>query len=197
MSLALESLAANISEALKASRLSFKSLKTFGTPRRLAVLIESVAPKSEALSEKFFGPPASRLKNPDGSYSSAAEGFARKYNVTADQLLIESTAKGEQLAIAVNRPGRACREILAEAAVKVISSLEFPKSMEWEETRFKFARPIRSFVSLWGTLPVSFSLVGIKTSRVLRGLNGESAKIENASDYEKILRNMAVLVSLE
>lgn len=197
LSPALESLAAKMAEALKASRLSFKSLKTFGTPRRLAAFIESVAPKSEASSEKFFGPPASRLKNPDGSYSLAAEGFARKYNVTPDQLLIETTAKGEQLSIAVNRPGRLSREILAEAAVKVVSSLEFPKSMEWEESRFKFARPIRSFVSLWGTFPVSFSLVGIKTSRVLRGLNGESAKIENASDYEKILRNMAVVVSIE
>ncbi len=197
LSPALESLAAKMSENLKASRLSFKSLKTFGTPRRLAAFIESVAPKSEASSEKFFGPPASRLKNPDGSYSLAAEGFARKYNVTPDQLIIETTAKGEQLSIVVNRPGRLSREILAEAAVKVISSLEFPKSMEWEETRFKFARPIRSFVSLWGTFPVSFSLVGIKTSRVLRGLNGESAKIENAPDYEKILRNMAVVVSIE
>ena len=57
LSPALESLAAKMAEALKASRLSFKSLKTFGTPRRLAAFIESVAPKSEASSEKFFGPP--------------------------------------------------------------------------------------------------------------------------------------------
>ena len=197
LSSALKSLSSKMEEALKAGRLSFKSVKTFGTPRRLAILIEKVSPKSEASSEKFFGPPASRLKNPDGTYSSSAEGFARKYETTADKLLIETTVKGEQLAVMVNRPGLSAREILAKAAVEAVSSLEFPKSMEWEDSRFKFARPIRSFVSLWGDEPVSFSLAGIKTSRALRGLNGEGAKIEDASEYEKILRNMAVLASLE
>ncbi len=197
LSPALESLSSKMQEGLKAARLPFKSIRTLGTPRRLAVLIEKVSPKSEALSEKFFGPPASRLKNPDGSYSSSAEGFARKYETTPNLLSIEMTPKGEHLCVVVNHTGRPSREILAEAAVKAISSLEFPKSMEWEETRFKFARPIRSFISLWGNLPVSFSLAGVKTSRVLRGLSGKPLKIQEASEYEKILRNEAVLVSLE
>ncbi len=197
LSPALESLFVQLKERLESARLSFKSIRTLGTPRRLAVLIEKVSPKSEALSEKIFGPPASRLKNPDGTYSTVAEGFARKYGTTPEELSVEVTAKGEQLVVIVHQPGKAAREILAEAAPQAISSLEFPKSMEWEETRFKFARPIRSLVSLWGNQPVSFSLAGVKTSRVLRGLNGERMKIQDASDYEKILRNKAVLVSLE
>src|SRR5688572_5096898 len=78
---ALEQLRERLGAQLKESRFTFKDVRTFGTLRRLTVVVEGLSEKSPPLAETFSGPPADKLKDASGAYTPAAAGFARKYGV--------------------------------------------------------------------------------------------------------------------
>jgi glycyl-tRNA synthetase beta chain len=69
--------------------------------------------------------------------------------------------------------------------------------MVWEKTRFRFARPIRSLLALYGDKPVAFSAAGIKSGRLTVGLSAKGSrpvKIVSAEKYLKTLEHANVLV---
>ena len=68
------------------TRLEHGEIKVFGTPRRLAVWIESLAPAQQDLTQKIKGPPADRAFGKDGTPTPAAIGFARGKGVDVKDL---------------------------------------------------------------------------------------------------------------
>ena len=188
---ALEQLLAKTQAALAAGRLGFGEARSFGTLRRLAVLVRGVDEKSSALERVEKGPPARMLKDAQGGFTAAAEGFARKHGLKPEDLVTVSTPKGDFLQAKVSVPGEAAAKILARALPEVIRSLEFPKSLEWEESRLRFGRPIRSLLALFGKSVVPFTLAGVRSGRTLCGKAGSLAE---AGQYAEKLSGLLVLV---
>ena len=195
---ALAQLLEKTQAALKENRLDYAGAQSLGTLRRLVVCVCGVEERSSALEKEVQGPPARLLKDEQGRFTLQAEGFARKQGVKPEALETVSTPKGEFLLAKVHIPGESALKILGRILPEVISSLEFPKSLEWEESRFRFGRPIRSLTALYGKSVVPFRLAGARSGRKVAGLPSQRpATLSQAGDYRDKLRDLLVLVDPE
>ncbi|MBN1621376.1 MAG: glycine--tRNA ligase subunit beta [Endomicrobiales bacterium] len=186
-----------IKNALESKMVAYKDIKMLGTPRRLSLLIEKLNEKSQDRNEEHLGPTLKIGKDKNGNFTAAALGFASKHNVNADNLVVKKTEKGEYLCVRKNIPGEKSENILRLILPEIISKISFPKSMVWEPSNFKFARPIRTIIALYGDKVIKFSIAQVKTSNFTYGLHTISSKkitISSADRYVSSLRNNCVLI---
>ena len=87
-------------------------MKTYSTPRRLAVLVEGVRSAQTDVEEKLTGP-SWTVAFKDGAPTKAAEAFAKKAGVVVDDLKKVTTAKGEYVGATITRKGVAAPQVLA------------------------------------------------------------------------------------
>ncbi|HVO32535.1 MAG TPA: glycine--tRNA ligase subunit beta [Elusimicrobiota bacterium] len=193
VTLGIQQLESIATESLAEHHLMVASIESYGTPRRLAVCLHGVVERSEDQKRVLVGPPATMAKDADGSWSPAALGFARKQGIGPVDLTIEN----DRLCAVLMIKGAATRLLLAELFPKWISRMEFPKTMIWEPSRFRFPRPIRWLGAVYGHELVSFSLAGVRSGRWTYGLGPTSAKkvaLSPAAKYVGLLKNQCVLV---
>ncbi|MFA6092863.1 MAG: glycine--tRNA ligase subunit beta [Elusimicrobiota bacterium] len=193
----MESLAADM---LKEERLAHGAVRAVGTPMRLALLIEGVADHSASQTREVLGPPARLLKDAQGSFTVQAQGFAKAQGVSPEELEVRQSPKGELLAACRVLPAEPAAKILARVFPRLIAAVEFPKGLEWEESRLRFGRPIRCLVSMLGKKAVPFTLAGVRAGAKSRGLAALGQKAWTVSDPDKyvdLLRERCVLVDHE
>ena len=187
-------------ERLEKAGLTFKSVQVYGTPRRLALVVDDLSGKALDQEQEFLGPALAQAKDGEGHWTPAAQGFARSQGTTPERLGTRDTDRGPRLVYLKKTPGAPTEKILPVLLPDLIRSLAFPKSMVWEESRLAFARPIRWIVSLFGTHPVSFSLAGVKAGRRTCGLRFQSTKpfdVPAPHRYAALLKNHCVIVDPE
>lgn len=195
---AKEQLKSYVLELLKSKNLSFGEIKTYATYRRLIVFITDVPAKTEKIIEKVYGPKASLLKDPNGDFTEAAKGFARSVGLKPQELIIEKhEKKGEVICALKIKPSVPSIHILSEVFVESIKRLEFPKNMIWEETKFRFARPIRNIVALWGNRVIPMEICGVKSGKTTYSSYFTYFKkitIKSAESYFTVLEKNHVIV---
>lgn len=177
-------------------RLSFAAIRTCATPRRLTLFIDDLAAKSEDRVEENTGPAAKVWRDAEGNYTPAAKGFAAKHGLPVEKLTVKQTEKGEYLCAVRKIPGVKAEKILQQAFPDIVRGITFPKTMVWEESGFRFARPLRSLVALYGDKVVRFSIAGIKAGDATIGLHTLShkpVKISSPEKYITALKNACVL----
>jgi glycyl-tRNA synthetase beta chain len=191
---------AQIEKAFRAQveelRISFDSLRTVATPRRLTLLVDGLADSQSDLEEERTGPPA-KIAFRDGEPTKAAEGFARGNGVDVADLYTVDTDKGEYLAAKVFEEGQPTRELLPEVLNEIVRGLNFPKSMRWAARTERFARPVRWILAVADgeTVPVSFA--GVDSSNTTFGHRfaaPESFDVSGIDDYLSGLREAHVVV---
>ncbi len=157
----------SIETLLREKHLLFGQINVYATSRRLVVFITDVPSKTEKTVEKIYGPKASLLKDENGNFTPAAVGFARSLGISPELLQIERhEKKGDVLCAVKVKPSLSCIDVLGEVFVESIKKLEFPKNMIWEESKLRFARPIRNIVALWGSKLIPLSICGVKSGKV-------------------------------
>src|SRR5262249_34851297 len=144
-------------KAFAAARLTYGTLTVSGTPRRLAVLVEGLAPRQPDSETLVKGPPANRAYDSGGALTQAAIGFARSKGINPDALQVREIDGGSYVTGVVYQKGRAAAEVLAELLPGLIAKLQFDKTMRWNVTGVAFSRPIRWIVALLGEHVVPFS----------------------------------------
>lgn len=184
---------------LKEKRIAFSHIRTYATPRRLTVHVTEIAEKQEDMVEELRGPAARIAKTPDGAWSKAAEGFARKNGVSLDQLELREF-KGEMYVFAVKQiHGEPTFNVIKDHFADVISQISFPITMRWNDPKIRFARPVRWLVALLGTEVVPLSWAGLTAGRTTRGHRflGREVEIAQPADYVELLRQQWVIVDPE
>lgn len=139
-------------------RLSYASVRSLGTLRRLALIVDQLATRQTPISSRMVGPPKSAAYDASGQPTQAAKGFAHAHGVPVEALQVEETAKGWYLCVVKHDPGQPTWTLLREHLPTLIQRLSFPKSMRWNASHLRFARPLRWIVALHGTRPIRFSL---------------------------------------
>ena len=139
-----------IRKELDAARLEFGEIKTFATPRRLALSVSDVAEDQPTLRTEAMGPAKQIAYDAQGNPSKAAIGFARGQGVDVADLKLVVTDKGEYLFVEKEEPGRPTKELLADVLPRLVAGLTFKKSMRWENLDIRFARPMHWIVALYG-----------------------------------------------
>ena len=192
---ALEQLAATIGHSLDQARLGHGRISTFGTPRRLIVYVESVAPQQPDSTVETRGPSVRAAYDPQGHPTPAAAGFARSAGVAVEDLVRKETPGGEYVFAVKHVPGRPARAVLAEVFTGAIRAVEFPRSMRWGSGDLRFARPIRWLCALWGSELVEFALDGIASERITYGhrfLAPDATAVPQAAELVPVLRGLYV-----
>jgi glycyl-tRNA synthetase beta chain len=185
-----------VSALLARERLSAGEVKSFETPRRLAVMASGLAPAQADVVEQLTGPSVN-VAYKDGQPTPAAHAFAKKAGVDVTTLEKVTTAKGEYISAKVTKKGRAAADILAELLPKEIASIYWPKNMYWRKPNERFVRPVRWLLAMLDgeTVPLEFD--GIRAGNHSRGhriLTDKPVAISRAgSAYVDSLRAARVL----
>ena len=193
---ALEELRALAEAGLREARLGFAGARTYGTPRRLALIVDEVAPRQEDRTLEVYGPPAAVAFDASGKPTPAAQGFARRVGKPVESLERRPGPKGEVLYASVPEPGRASAEVLPELLSGWIHGLHFPKTMHWSGTD-RFARPVRWLVALLGGEVLPVEAFGVRAGRRTQGHRIHAAgwaDVPRPDDYVGTLRERVVMV---
>ncbi len=181
-------------------RLEHGSISIHATPRRLAVLIDSLSPNQPDRDDLVKGPPADKAFDKNGIASPAAMGFAKKNGVNTKDLQVKEENGGKYVYAVVKQKGRSAPEVLAEALPKLVESLKFEKSMRWNDSGVAFSRPIRWFVALLGDQVIPFEYAGVVSSNITRGLRPydlPEIKIASADKYFDVIREAGIVLDKE
>ena len=195
---ALEHMKAFAEDYLRSQRLDFKSVETYGTPRRLALHIAGLPAKSQAQTEQVWGPSAKAAKDADGAWTQAAKGFAQAHGKTVEDLRVEENPakKGPYLCLLKQHAGLKTETLLAALFSELIPTIPSPKKMVWNAARFKFARPIRNLVALYGHAALKVSVAGLKATNktfALSHLSSQKIAISSPHAYVTALKNHCIL----
>lgn len=176
-------------------------VKSFSTPRRLAVWVGEVAARQADVSEEMTGP-AVKIAYKDGVPTPAALAFAKKAGVDVSALKTIQTPKGEYLAATAVKAGRAAAEVIAEEMPKELAGIYWAKNMVWRAGRpERFVRPVKWLVCLLGADVVPVSFGGKTAGRESRGhrvLHGaEPVLIVAPGEYEPALKTAKVMADVE
>ena len=197
---ALDAMARTLLQRLDAARIGHGAAQTCGTPRRLAVIVDAVAPKQETVTEEIMGPPEKIAFDEAGKPSMAALKFAEKAGVAVGRLKVIRTEKGRYLSARKTNRGQATGKLLKAILPEVILAVPFPKSMRWADLPIHFARPIQSIVALYGTSVVAFTLGdSIKSGRRSLGhmfMNPGKVTIPAPEAYEGTMASVNVVVDI-
>jgi glycyl-tRNA synthetase len=194
---ALAQLRSRAPTLLEEARLEYEGLRVLGTPRRLAVLVEGVAPRQRTVEEVVKGPPARAAFDEGGLPTRAARGFARSQGVDADALEVREMDGGEYIVAVRRREGKPAGEVLAELLPELIAGLHFQMSMRWNESGVAFSRPIRWLVALLGETAIPLDYAGVPSGRTSRGSRPEgspSIEVREAADYLDLMKEHQILV---
>ena len=178
---------------LNDAHLPFESIATYGTPRRLALIVKGLADTSAEISERHKGPSASIAYDADGNATKAAIGFARGKGLDVADLVVEDG----YIYAETKTAGVSAKDIVTDMLPQLITGLNFPKSMHWGNLDAKFVRPVRWLVALLDeeVIPVEFATV--KSGNVTRGhrfLGADEITIKNAASYVDTLKENFVMV---
>ena len=178
---------------LNDAHLPFESIATYGTPRRLALIVKGLADTSAEISERHKGPSASIAYDADGNATKAAIGFARGKGLDVADLVVEDG----YIYAETKTAGVPAKDIVTDMLPQLITGLNFPKSMHWGNLDAKFVRPVRWLVALLDeeVIPVEFATV--KSGNVTRGhrfLGADEITIKNPASYVETLKENFVMV---
>ena len=165
MAPALKQLKTLTAQILEEKRLTYKSVDSFGTYRRLVVLVEDLAEKSLDVQKEVKGPPAKLLKDANGNFTPQSSGFAQKNGLAPEKLTVKETEKGPFIYAVVKIKGEKTVKLLPEIFTRIVTGLEFAKNMIWEESGLRYGRPIRSLIGLYGNKVIKFTVAGVTSDR--------------------------------
>ena len=171
-------------------RIDFDGIRTLGTPRRIALYVESVAEKQRDEEIRKIGPSKAAGFDAQGLPTKAAIGFAKGQSVPIECLEITQTDKGEYLCVVKKEPGKATTDLLPSLLPKVILSIPFQKSMRWAEGSIRFARPIHWILCLFGGEVVPFELGRVRSGNITYGHRFMSPEPRAVRDFRSYLEQM-------
>jgi glycyl-tRNA synthetase beta chain len=195
---ALTSLKESAERLLSDQRLTFQSVRTMGTPRRLTMVIEGLAARQTSITKEAMGPSKAVAFDQTGQPTRAAVGFAAGQGVAVQDLLIRQTPKGDYLFAVKHEAGRATAAVLTDMLPHLVSTLSFPKAMKWNETGVRFARPVRWVVAVYGGSVLPIKAAGITASNQTKGHRvsggGKWVSVRDAASYLSTLERQGVIV---
>ncbi|MGL4818897.1 MAG: glycine--tRNA ligase subunit beta [Bacilli bacterium] len=194
---ALAQLKARTVGLLDENHIAYGEVRTFATPRRLAVEILDVAQKGEDQEVIARGPQARAAKDANGEWTKAALGFARGQGVSPEDFYEENVKDVAYIFAKKTVSGQQTTDVLV-ALKEVIMGITTAKTMRWGDHEWRFVRPIQWIVALYGDAIIPFSITDVSTGRTSRGHRflGDSFTVHHDEDYRTQLAAQFVLADV-
>ena len=183
-------------DLLAEHRLGYEGLRTIGTPRRSALLVTGLAERQEDVSTETRGPSVDIAFDAEGNPTKAGAGFARGQGIDPAELI----QRDGYVYASVHEKGAETATLLAELLPELIRAIPLPNSMRWGDLDFRFIRPIRWIVALYGNEVVPFTLANVASGNASRGhrtLAPADFVIASPADYEAACEKAYIIVDPE
>ena len=189
---AIEQLNNGFTNFLNDNKVKFSDLKVYATPRRLAVIIEGLDNQTSDEEKIVKGPIKTVAFDENGNLTKAGEGFARKNDLTKDDLYIENNYVHAKIVI----KGKSITELLQENVPSIFMKLQGSHFMRWGYNEEKFSRPIKWIVSILDKEEVKIKIIDKESSIYTRGhrFAQQQVLIGKPEDYIETMRNACVIV---
>lgn len=187
-----------VAQWLEDHLIAFDSYQTFSTPRRLAVRVKGVEEQQKDRVQETRGPALHIAQTPDGEWSKAAIGFARKQKIDVEELKIKEHNGNQYVFASKYDQGEKTIDLLQAGLHETFHNLSFPISMRWGDS-FRFIRPIRWIVCLYGDEVIPIEWAGIRADRISRGHRflGSDVSITSPANYTDQLKQEYVGIDVE
>lgn len=185
--------------ALTEARLAHGSVEASGTPRRLVVTVDGVAPRQPDRELSVRGPRADVAFGPDGTPTPAAAGFARKQGLDVDDLSRRDDGGATYVYAERSEPGRPAVEVLAEALSDVVASLRFGRTMRWGAGRIAYPRPLRWITAMLGDTVIPFAhgtVVADRRTSLLRDDPSPVVELDTAGRHRDVVAERGIVVDV-
>ncbi len=192
------SLCEQVGKSLRESGLHYADVRTFATPRRMALLFTELADETPKEVVKVWGPPARVAFDSDGKPTKAALAFCQRNNIEATELVIESDGKTEKVCCLSERGGEQTSTLLPTFLADALAKLPVPKRMRWGASRTEFVRPVHWLVLLRDDAIIDATLLGKRSGRETRGhrfLAQKNVSISHAQDYAASLKKEGKVIA--
>lgn len=163
-------------------RIPFEDITVYGTPRRMAFIAGGVAETQADVVVEAKGPSV-KIAYVSGAPSKAAQGFARGQGVDVKDLVVR-----DNYVYAVKHlAGQPVVELLPGLLIDILTSLSFPKTMRWADYEFRFVRPIRWMVALFGDQIIPVEICGVKSGKFSMGHRFMQQSLKAAAESQGLL----------
>ena len=189
---AIEQLNSGFTSFLNDNKVKFSDIKVYATPRRLAVIIDGLDAQTADEEKVIKGPIATVAYDANGNLTPAGEGFARKNNLTKDDLFVQDNYVHAKIVT----KGKSISELLKDNVPNIFMKLQGAHFMRWGYNNEKFSRPIKWIVSLLDNEEVKIKIIDKESGRTSRGhrFAGQEILISSPKDYKDALRKEYVIV---
>ena len=201
---ALAFLEVALPQALADARIGHGSVRVDGTPRRLVIIVDGIAPQQRDLEEELTGPAWSVAftTGADGQPmpTPAGEGFLRKNGLSVSDVVMKESKKGPVVFATRRQAGRSTAEVLPGILEGLLPKLPFKKQMRWGDGKSTFARPVQWLLALLDgrPLPVRFAdVVSGDTTRGHRYHAPAAVKVRSTDEYLATLARGHVVLARE
>ncbi len=187
-----------VKDGLEKAQIPFTQITSFATPRRLALLIQDLAPQAQDQKISKRGPAVSAGLDPAGNPSKALLGFLQSVNTDLNSLGREKTDKGEYFLYEGTQTGQSIEILLPPILKNSLDKLPIPKVMRWGSSDITFVRPVQWIVMLYGSEILPGNLLGLTAGRITRGHrfhHPEPITLQAAHTYEAQLLQSQVITN--
>ncbi len=176
---------------LNDNKVKFGDIKVYATPRRLAVIIDGLEDKTADEEKIVKGPVKNVALDADGNLTKAGEGFARKNNLTKEDLYVQDNYLYAKILV----KGKSIADLLQENVPSIFMKLQGSHFMRWGYNDEKFSRPIKWIVSILDDKEVKIKIIDKESSIYSRGhrFSEQKVLIDNPKNYLEIMRKVYVI----
>lgn len=192
-------------EVLKKYNFEYDNINTYITPVRLIVYIKNLSEYTKKVVQEIIGPSVN-IAIKDNEYTQAAVGFAKKNFSELKDLYIKETQKGKFVALKKIYGGVNVKSVISKILYDIVGKLSYPKQMLWDETQFKFPRPIRNVLIIYGNNFIKTKFLSLNSTNYTYGIKTFPLKkikitakkyISLAESYFETLRNECIIFDEE
>lgn len=194
----IRQLSEKIEKWLVDNKIEFGAIRSFSTPRRLAVIVNDVAEKQADIHLEAKGPAKKIAIDENGNWTKAAIGFTKGQKMSVDDIYFKEINGVEYAHVKKFVEGEKTSSLLPQLE-EIVTGLTFPKNMHWADLDLKYIRPIKWIVALFGTEIIPFTVANVSTGNLTKGHRflGKEISIPSPGHYEELLLNQYVIADSE
>ena len=190
---AREEIKKNFLKLLEEESIKYKSAEVYSTPTRLVLLLRDLPSEIKIEAKEIRGPKVGVPEN-------IIEGFMNSHQITKEDLFEKSEEKGNFYYFKKKAKKILTEEILTKLIPKVITSINWKKSMRWSNYDLMWGRPLRSILAIFNNKHLKFDYHHLTSTDgliIVDNLNDKIKKVKNFREYESELKINNILLKQE
>ncbi len=195
-----QNLTKNIINEFNKAQLSYDTIQSFASPRRLAILVKHLSTQQPAQNITRRGPAITAAYDQNGIPTTALLRFAKSCQIELSVLTTLTTDKGSWVSYQENITGISTKDIIAELIINAINALPKEKFMRFADGTKEFIRPVHWLVLLYSDEIIPCNFLGIHSDRCTYGHRfhtPQAVSLQHPQDYESVLLKAYVIVDFQ